>query len=34
MRDAIPFHLQGMREAGQPVPEPVTSAGYVAVSVP
>ena len=34
IREAIPFHLQGMREAGQPVPEPVTSAGYVAVSVP
>jgi len=31
MREAIPFHLQAMREAGQPVPEPVTSAGYVSV---
>lgn len=31
MRDAIPFHLQAMREAGQPMPEPVTSAGYVSV---
>ena len=31
MRDAIPLHLQGMREAGQTVPRPVTSAGSVAV---
>ena len=31
MREAIPIHLQAMREAGQPVPEPVTSAGYVSV---
>lgn len=31
MRDAIPFHLRGMREAGQAVPAAVTHAGYVAV---
>ena len=30
MREAIPFHLEGMREAGQPIPVPRTSVGYVA----
>ena len=30
MRDAIPFHIDGLRDAGLPVPEPVSTAGYVA----
>jgi predicted RNase H-like HicB family nuclease len=30
MRQAIPFHLARMREAGQAIPEPTTSVGYVA----
>lgn len=30
MREAIPFHLEGMREVGEPIPAPVCSAGYVA----
>jgi predicted RNase H-like HicB family nuclease len=30
MREAIPFHISGMREAGQPIPEPTTSVGYIA----
>lgn len=29
MREAIPFHLAGLREDGQPVPEPIHVAGYV-----
>ena len=29
MREAIPFHLEGMREDGLPVPEPTNVAGYV-----
>ena len=30
IRDAIPFHLDGLREAGLPVPEPRNAAGVVA----
>jgi predicted RNase H-like HicB family nuclease len=30
MREAIPFHVDGMREAGQSIPEPTTSVGYIA----
>ena len=30
IRDAIPFHLDGLREAGLPVPEPRNAAGRVA----
>lgn len=29
MREAIEFHLDGMREDGEPIPEPTTIAGYV-----
>ena len=29
MREAIPFHLEGLREDGLPVPEPAHVAGYV-----
>jgi predicted RNase H-like HicB family nuclease len=30
IREAIPFHLDGLREAGLPVPEPRNAAGVVA----
>lgn len=29
MREAIAFHLDGLREEGQPVPEPHTYSAYV-----
>ncbi len=29
IREAIPFHLEGLREAGLPVPEPRSAAGVV-----
>lgn len=29
MREAISFHLDGLREEGQAVPEPQTSSAYV-----
>ena len=33
MRDAIGFHLEGLREAGEPVPEPsVLAAAYVDIA--
>ena len=31
MREAIAFHLQGLREEGQPIPPPSTTAEYIAV---
>lgn len=31
MREAIAFHLQGLREDSQPIPPPVSTAEYVAV---
>lgn len=31
MRDAIDLHIRGLREDGLPVPEPSTSAEYLAV---
>ena len=31
MRGAIRFHLEGMRQQGEPIPEPTTEAGTVAV---
>ena len=30
IREAIAFHLEGMREDGLPIPEPVTVVDYVA----
>ncbi len=30
MQEAIPFHLDALREADQPIPGAVTRAGYVA----
>jgi len=32
MREAIEFHLDGLRQDGQPIPEPSTSAAYVEVA--
>lgn len=32
MRDAIAFHLDGLREDGQPIPKPSSSAAYVDVA--
>jgi predicted RNase H-like HicB family nuclease len=31
MHEAIEFHLDGLREEGEPVPSPVTSAAFVEV---
>jgi predicted RNase H-like HicB family nuclease len=31
IREAIEFHLEGMREHGDPIPEPSTVAEYVTV---
>jgi predicted RNase H-like HicB family nuclease len=31
MREAIALHLEGLREDGEPIPPPVTTAAYVAV---
>jgi predicted RNase H-like HicB family nuclease len=31
MREAIAFHLEGLREEGLPIPQPTTRAEYVAV---
>lgn len=32
MREAIEFHVAGLREQGEPVPEPHSSSSYVEVS--
>jgi predicted RNase H-like HicB family nuclease len=32
IRDAIAFHLEGLREDGLPIPKPSTSADYVEVA--
>jgi len=32
MREAIEFHLEGLREEGEKIPEPVTSAVFVQVA--
>ena len=32
MREAIEFHLDGLREEGEPVPMPSTSAAFVEVA--
>ncbi len=32
IREAIEFHLEGMREEGLPVPEPSSSSEYVEIS--
>jgi predicted RNase H-like HicB family nuclease len=33
MRDAIAFHIEGLRNAGLPVPEPISSSAFVEVAV-
>jgi predicted RNase H-like HicB family nuclease len=32
IREAITFHLQGLREDGQPIPEPTSKVNYVIVA--
>ena len=32
MRAAIEFHVSGLREQGQPVPEPQSSSSYIEIS--
>jgi predicted RNase H-like HicB family nuclease len=32
MREAIEFHVEGLREEGYPVPDPQTSSSYVELS--
>jgi predicted RNase H-like HicB family nuclease len=32
MRDALAFHVEGLRDAGEPVPPPTTTASYVEVA--
>jgi predicted RNase H-like HicB family nuclease len=32
MREAIEFHLEGMREDGQPIPVPTTTATVIEVA--
>ena len=34
IREAIEFHLEGMREVGDPIPEPSTAVSYVETPVP
>lgn len=31
IREAIDFHLEGLRDAGQPIPEPTSRMAYVEV---
>ncbi len=32
MQEAIEFHLDGLREEGYPIPEPVSASAYVTVA--
>jgi predicted RNase H-like HicB family nuclease len=34
MQEAIEFHLEGMAQKGEPLPEPHTYSRYVEVSIP
>lgn len=34
MQEGIAFHLEGMREDGDPIPEPSVTAAVIAVAVP
>ena len=34
MQEALAFHFKGMREDGDPIPEPATQVAYVEVSIP
>jgi predicted RNase H-like HicB family nuclease len=31
IREAIEFHLEGLRDAGEPIPEPTSQTAYVEV---
>jgi predicted RNase H-like HicB family nuclease len=31
IREAIPFHIEGLRKSGEPIPEPISEAELVAV---
>ena len=31
IREAIEFHLEGLKDAGEPIPEPTSQAAYVEV---
>jgi predicted RNase H-like HicB family nuclease len=31
IREAIEFHLEGLRDAGEPIPEPISQMAYVEV---
>jgi len=31
IREAIEFHIEGLRDAGEPIPEPTTQTNYVEV---
>jgi predicted RNase H-like HicB family nuclease len=33
MQEALAFHFKGMREDGDPIPEPATQVAYVEVSI-
>ncbi|MFN3650515.1 MAG: type II toxin-antitoxin system HicB family antitoxin [Armatimonadota bacterium] len=32
IREAVEFHIEGLKEAGEPVPEPTTEAGRIAIA--
>lgn len=34
MKEALEFHFQGMREDGDPIPEPTSEIAYVEVEIP
>lgn len=34
IREAIPFHLEGLRQNGDPIPEPTTRVELVEVEIP
>ena len=34
VREGIPFHIEGLRLAGEPVPKPATVVDYIDVDIP
>ena len=34
MREAVEFHLQGLREDGKPIPAPTSAPAYIDVTLP
>jgi predicted RNase H-like HicB family nuclease len=34
MKEGLEFHFQGMREDGDPIPDPITEVAYVDVEIP